>query len=66
MNLRYGLLRLRAMALLTLGGRAAAEDVFSQMLQRWPDDPYALASRSHVRAELGRRSQAIADLQHLV
>lgn len=65
MNLQYGLLRLRAMALLTLGARSAAEDVFSQMLQRWPDDPYALASRSHVRAELGRRSQAIADLQRL-
>jgi len=65
-NIEHGLQRLRAMALLTFGARAAAEDVFSAMLVRWPDDAYALASRAHVRAELGRRSQAIADLQQLV
>jgi tetratricopeptide (TPR) repeat protein len=54
------------MALLTFGARSAAEDVFNTMLARWPDDAYALASRAHVRAESGRRSQAIADLQQLV
>lgn len=64
-NLQHSVMRLRAMALLTFGQRAAAEDVFTDMLRRWPDDAYALASRAHVRAELGRRSQAIADLQHL-
>jgi tetratricopeptide (TPR) repeat protein len=36
------------------------------MLARWPDDAYALASRAHVRAQAGRRSQAIADQQRLV
>lgn len=65
MSLPHVLMRLRAMALLTVGLRSAAEDVFTAMLRRWPDDPYALASRAHVRAELGRRSQAIADLQRL-
>ncbi|HET9820299.1 MAG TPA: tetratricopeptide repeat protein [Burkholderiaceae bacterium] len=58
--------RVRAMTLLTFGLRDAAEDVFSDMLRRWPDDPYALASRAHLRAERGRRSQAIADQQRLV
>jgi tetratricopeptide (TPR) repeat protein len=36
------------------------------MLRQWPDDAYALASRAHLRAELGQRSQAIADQQRLV
>jgi len=66
MNLAHTLLRLRAMAMLTLGMRAGAEEAFTQMLERWPDDAYALASRAHLRAELGRRSQAIADQQRLV
>ncbi len=66
MNLAYTLQRLRAMVLLTFGLRDAAEDTFTEMLVRWPDDGYALASRAHVRASLGRRSQAIADMQRLV
>jgi tetratricopeptide (TPR) repeat protein len=66
MRLAHTLHRLRAMALLTLGLRDAAEDAFSAMLARWPDDAYALASRAHLRAQMGRRSQAIADAQRLV
>ena len=66
MNLSHALQRLRAMTLLTFGLRANAEDVFTAMLARWPDDAYALASRAHLRGELGRRSQAIADQQRLV
>jgi tetratricopeptide (TPR) repeat protein len=66
MNLAYTLAKLRAMALLTLGLHSRAEDVFTGMLARWPDDAYALASRSHLRAGFGRRSQAIADLERLV
>jgi tetratricopeptide (TPR) repeat protein len=65
-NPSHLLLRLRAMALLTFGLRNQAEGVFDEMLRRWPDDAYALASRAHLRAELGRRSQAIADQQRLV
>jgi tetratricopeptide (TPR) repeat protein len=52
--------------LLTFGRNAAAEDVFTAMLARWPDDPYALSSRAHLRGQAGRRSQAIADQQRLV
>lgn len=65
-RLDHAVMRLRAMGLLTFGARAAAEDMFSTMLARWPDDAYALASRAHVRAELGRPGQAISDLQRLV
>ena len=55
-----------AIGLLLLNRHAAAEPVFSRMLALWPDDAYALASRSHVRAQLGRRTDAIADAQALV
>jgi tetratricopeptide (TPR) repeat protein len=66
MSLAHTWHRLRAMALLTFGMHDAAEDVFSAMLERWPGDAYALASRAHLRAQMGRRSQAIADQQRLV
>jgi tetratricopeptide (TPR) repeat protein len=65
-NLAHTVARLRAMAQLTLGMNDAAERTFTEMLARWPDDAYALASRAHLRAQLGRRSQAIADQQRLV
>lgn len=59
-------LKLRAVGLLLLGRRQAAETVFSEMLARWPDDPYVLSSRSHLRSELDRRDDAIADATRLV
>lgn len=59
-------LRLRAMSCLLLGRSEAAERVFCEMLARWPQDAYALASRSFVRAQLGRRGDAIEDAQRLV
>jgi len=55
-----------AMAWLVVGRPKQALVVFDEMLRRWPHDGYALASRSHVRAQLGRRDDAIADLQALV
>jgi tetratricopeptide (TPR) repeat protein len=64
--LAYWLLKLRAIVLLVFGRVAAAEAVFSRMLERWPGDAYALASRVHVRAQRGARDAAIADAQALV
>jgi tetratricopeptide (TPR) repeat protein len=58
--------RLRALAWLVIGRREEACTVFGAMLARWPNDAYALASRAHVLAQLGRRDQAILDSQHLV
>ena len=54
------------MTWLTLGNSKAALSVFDQMLQRWPDNAYALASRAHLHGSQGRREQAIADAQKLV
>ena len=65
-GLDYVALKWRAMGWLVLGRRAPAVAIFSQMLQRWPHDGYARASRSHVHAQLGHRDDAIADLQALV
>ena len=53
-RLAYWRLKLQALALLVLGRREAALDVFSAMLARWPGDAYALASRAHLHAQLGR------------
>jgi tetratricopeptide (TPR) repeat protein len=59
-------LKLRALAWLVVGRHEAAEAVFGEMLGRWPQDGYALASRSHLRALRGSRDAAIADAQALV
>jgi tetratricopeptide (TPR) repeat protein len=66
MNLAFQLLRLQAMACLVIGRSERAEQLFSQMLERWPDNAYALASRSHLRAQGGRIDAAIADSSALV
>lgn len=65
-GLSYLALKWRAMSWLVLGRHAPAIATFDAILQRWPHDAYALASRSHVRAQLGRRDEAIADLQALL
>lgn len=61
----YRWLKWRAMAQIVLARHAAAEDSFDEMLARWPDDVYALSSRAHLRAQAGRRSQAIADMERV-
>jgi tetratricopeptide (TPR) repeat protein len=65
-NLNYQWFRLSAMAWLVVGRPKQAETVFDEMLRRWPGDAYALSSRSHVRAQAGRRDEAVADQQALV
>lgn len=62
----YRLLKLQAMGWLLVGQRERALSAFSEMARRWPQDAYTLASRAHVLAQLGRRTQAIADAQTLV
>ena len=59
-------LKLRAQACLVFGFGRAAEAVFDAMLARWPSDAYALASRSHLRAQRGETELAIADSERLV
>jgi predicted Zn-dependent protease len=65
-NLAYHWCKASAMAWLVIGRPQQAEAVFDEMLRRWPGDAYALASRSHVRAQAGRRDEAIADQQALI
>jgi tetratricopeptide (TPR) repeat protein len=66
MPMSYWRFKLHAVALLLLGRSASAEAVFGTMLARWPDDAYALSSRSYLRAQLGRRDAAIEDARRLV
>ena len=62
---RYVALKAWAMALLATGQRAAALDVFGQMLQLRPASRYALASQAHVQMQLHQPDAAIATLQRL-
>lgn len=64
-DLEQQFLRWRAIGWLLIGRREAARATFDEMLRRRPGDAYALASRSHLLAELGRRDEAIADAQRL-
>jgi len=59
-------LRMLAMGWLLAGRPQRAQAVFTQMLERWPGDAYALASRAHVAAQAGRLDDAIADARSLV
>ncbi|MEP7300953.1 MAG: tetratricopeptide repeat protein [Caldimonas sp.] len=62
----YLRLKLNALTQLVLGRRQAAIPVFDAMLDRWPDDAYALASRAHLHAESGNAALALADAERLV
>ncbi len=61
----YWRLKSRALAYLVFGRRDAAHAVFGEMLSLWPDNAYALASRAHLRAQMGQRDAALADTQAL-
>jgi tetratricopeptide (TPR) repeat protein len=65
-GLAHLVLKLQAMGWLLAGQPERARTVFDRMLQAWPQDAYALASRAHVHAQAGRRDAAIADAQALV
>lgn len=65
-KLDYLWLKWRAIGWLVLGRQAAAAQVFEAMLQRWPDDEYALSSRMHLRAQSGQVEAALSDSRRLV
>lgn len=64
-SLHYHFLKAQALLLLAGGKRAAALPKFAQMLRLRPADPYALASRGHVAAQLHLTQEAIASLRQL-
>ncbi|MBK9685197.1 MAG: tetratricopeptide repeat protein [Betaproteobacteria bacterium] len=66
MDLAYQFEKWKAIGLLVLGRKAAARLVFDTMLQRWPDDAYALASRAHLLTEAGQVQAALSDSRRLV
>lgn len=58
-------LKWRARVWLLLGRHETARQVLGEMLARWPNDAYALASRCHLLAQTGRRDEAIEDARRL-
>jgi Tfp pilus assembly protein PilF len=61
----YVRLKWRAIGLILLGQRQAALRCFDQMLSLHLQDAYALASRAHLRAELGDATGALQDYARL-
>jgi len=59
-------LKWRAIVLLVFGRERAARTLFDEMLARWPDDTYALASRAHLLMQAGEVTTALADSRRLV
>ncbi len=57
--------RVKAWLLLAFGRRDDALATFEQMLRWAPDHELALASRAHLRLELGQTAAALEDLQRL-
>jgi tetratricopeptide (TPR) repeat protein len=62
----YWWLKLQAMAWLVLGRTAPAKRVFDRMAERWPNDPYPIASRAHIHAQAGHVVQALFDSTRVV
>ena len=58
--------KVQVMGWLVFGRTREALAALERMLQRWPGDAYALASRAHLHAQAGRREAAIADARALV
>lgn len=65
-SLRRRGFRWRAIALLLLGRQQAALALFGDMLREFPGDAYALASRSHLQAQLGDRAAALRTMESLL
>jgi len=63
--LQYHFLKAQALLLLAAGKRAAALQRFARMLRLRPADPYALASRGHVQAQLQLTQEAVDSLRQL-
>ena len=62
----YRAQKLTVMFWLVFGREGRALSLLDRMQARWPDDAYVLASRSHLHAQAGRRTMAIADARALV
>jgi tetratricopeptide (TPR) repeat protein len=59
-------LKWRVQVSLVFGFKLSAADLLEQMLEAFPNDAYALASRAHLRAQANDRTGAIADYSALV
>jgi tetratricopeptide (TPR) repeat protein len=56
----------RAIALLLFNRRREALALYDAMLRQWPDDAYALSSRTHLRTQLGDFQGALEDSSRVV
>jgi tetratricopeptide (TPR) repeat protein len=64
-SLAWYILKWRATALIVLGMRNQAMEVFEEMLQQFPNDDYVIGSLAFMKTELGDKNGAIADYKRL-
>lgn len=64
-KIRYTAAKWQALVLLVFGRRQAAMLVFDRMISEFPSQEYAYASKAHILATMGQKTQAIEWLQKL-
>ena len=62
----YLWLKWRAIVALLFNRRSQARALYDTMLRLWPDDAYALSSRTHLRSQMGDLTGALDDSSRLV
>jgi tetratricopeptide (TPR) repeat protein len=65
-SLAWYLLKWRASALIVLGMKEQAMEVFEEMLKQFPNDDYVIGSLAFMKTEIGDKDGAIADYKRLV
>lgn len=65
-SLSWHILKWRASALIVLGMKAQAMEVFEEMLRQFPNDDYVISSLAFMKTELGDKDGAIADYKRLI
>lgn len=65
-KLGYLSMKWRVMGWLLLGRNKPALALLDSMIQRWPDDGYALESRAHIKAAAGDLDAALSDSARVI
>ena len=65
-SLTWHILKWRATAMIVLGMKKQAMEVFEEMLQQFPNDVYAINSLAYMKTESGDKEGAIADYKRLM
>jgi tetratricopeptide (TPR) repeat protein len=65
-TLAWHIFKWRATAMIVLGMKNQAMEVFEEMLQQFPNDDYVINSLAYLKTECGDKEGAIADYKRLI